>query len=261
MATCATARNRIRSSRFTALCPPYADLEPLGNRDVPVLGGPGVAVVWDLGHGIDVEGLRLAEERRPGVALLVMLPPPEAIQSTTPLFEVVETCRPHSIVPHHPRQSVDEWLRLLQRLPSDLAAEVVDYLIWSGLRIDRETRRIIRRTLELSAELRTVSGLARALYVSRRALGRRFLRRGLPSPSHWLHFGRVLRAALRLQGTPDNLFTVACSLGYSDGFALSNQMHRLTGIRPSVAREHYGWEWIVERWLEREGTREAAGAV
>lgn len=248
--------SRVEPSRFSLLRPPYDSLHPISGSDVAVVGGAGAALIWDLRHGIDVRGLRTAEERAPGVALLVMLPPAEDILSTTPLFEVVETCRPHSIIPHHPRHSLEEWTRLLQRLPVDLGSELVDYLTWSGLRIDRETRRIIRRTTELSAELRTVSGLARALYVSRRALGRRFMKRGLPAPSHWLHFGRVLRAALRLQGTTDNLFSVACSLGYSDGFALSNQMYRLTGVRPSMTRDHYGWEWLVECWLEREGTRE-----
>jgi len=70
-----------------------------------------------------------------------------------------------------------------------------------------------------------------------------------------------LRAALRLQSGSDNLFSVACSLGYSDGFALSNQMYRLTGVRPSATRDHYGWEWLVERWLEREGTRDLSKAA
>jgi len=57
---------------------------------------------------------------------------------------------------------------------------------------------------------------------------------------------------LRLQGSSENLFTVACGLGYPDGFALSNQMHRLTGVRPSQARECLGWEWLVDAWLTTE---------
>lgn len=104
----------------------------------------------------------------------------------------------------------------------------------------------------MSAELRTVSALSRSLYLSRRALGRRFLGRGLPVPSHWLHFARVLRGAIRLQNSDDSLFSVAAQLGYTDGFALSNQMKRLTGVRPSTARERLGWEWLVEAWLCRE---------
>jgi hypothetical protein len=69
----------------------------------------------------------------------------------------------------------------------------------------------------------------------------------------------VLRATLRLQSTEDNLFTIACDLGYPDGFALSNQMYRLTGIRPTMARECLGWEWVMESWLRQEA--EAGGLV
>ena len=97
-----------------------------------------------------------------------------------------------------------------------------------------------------------MSGLSRSLYLSRRALGRRFLTRGLPVPSHWLHFVRILRTALRLQSTEDTLFTIACDLGYPDGFALSNQMRRLTGVRPTSARDCLGWEWLIESWLRQE---------
>ena len=104
----------------------------------------------------------------------------------------------------------------------------------------------------MAGELRTIGGLARALYVSRRALGRRFMARGLPVPSHWLQFGRLLRVAVQLQNSSDSLFAIATASGYADGFALSNQMYRLTGVRPSSVRERLGWEWFVEAWLEME---------
>jgi hypothetical protein len=55
-----------------------------------------------------------------------------------------------------------------------------------------------------------------------------------------------------MQSTEDTLFTIACDLGYPDGFALSNQMHRLVGIRPTSARDCLGWEWLIESWLRRE---------
>jgi hypothetical protein len=45
---------------------------------------------------------------------------------------------------------------------------------------------------------------------------------------------------------------VATSLGYPDGFSLSNQMQRLMGLRPSLMRDCFGWEWIVEAWLFQE---------
>ena len=46
--------------------------------------------------------------------------------------------------------------------------------------------------------------------------------------------------------------SVAFEMGYSDGFTLSNQMERLTGVRPRQARELLGWEWAVEAWLQNE---------
>jgi AraC-like DNA-binding protein len=150
------------------------------------------------------------------------------------------------------RMDAEELVPLLKRFPTDLSLEVTEYLTWRGIEVDMDTRHLVRKTLELSEDLRTVSGLARSLYISRRALGRRFMTRGLPVPSHWLHFGRILRASLRLQNPEATLHSVACGLGYPDGFALSNQMSRLTRLRPSIMRECFGWEWIVEAWLYRE---------
>jgi AraC-like DNA-binding protein len=161
-------------------------------------------------------------------------------------------CRPHSILPYVEDLDPEELVSILRRFPNDFAIEVTEYLSWRGLELDVDTRRLLRKTFELSGELRTVSALARALYMSRRALGRRFLTRGLPVPSHWLHFARILRGSIRLQNPESSLFSVGCDLGYPDGFAFSNQMKRLTGLRPSLMRECFGWEWIVESWLRRE---------
>lgn len=242
----------LQTAPFMLLRPPYDSLDPLQLGELASTSVRGTALVWDLLDGIDAVALKAAASRPRGMALMVMLPPPENVSSDVPVFEIVESCRPHSILPHHPRHCVDEWSTLLRRLPPDLPSEIVDHLVWTGTRIDLSTRHILRRILELSTELRTVSGLARSLYMSRRALGRRLLQRELPVPSHWLHFGRVLRVALKLQASGDNLFSVASSMGYPDGFALSNQMHRLTGVRPSEARAALGWEWLVEAWMARE---------
>jgi len=172
------------------------------------------------------------------------------------LLELMEKCRPHSILPHMTELSPGELVAFLRRFPSDLPLEVVDYLTWRGIEVDTDTRRLVRKTLESSADLRTVGGLARSLYMSRRGLGRRFTSRGLPAPSHWLHFGRVLRASIMLQKPEITLHFAANELGYADGFSLSNQMSRLTGLRPSIMRECFGWEWIVESWLRQEALEE-----
>jgi AraC-like DNA-binding protein len=161
-------------------------------------------------------------------------------------------CRPLGILPYHETPSVEDLVWALTRPPEDLPLEVTEYLIWRGIPLDRETARIIRKTVELSAEVRSISALARSLYLSRRALGRRFLNRGLPVPSHWLHFARLLRVAIRLQNSGESVVAIGFELGYPDGFSLSNQMMRLIGCRPSEVRAHLGWEWVLEAWLRRE---------
>lgn len=104
----------------------------------------------------------------------------------------------------------------------------------------------------MSVTTQTLSALAKGIYLSRRALGRRFQQRGLPVPSHWLQFCRILRVAIRVQNTEESLHTIARALGYPDGFTLSNQAERLIGVRPSLMRQRLGWEWVAEAWLERE---------
>ncbi len=245
----------MRAGALSIFSPPYRWLESV--TDHSTLPGrlrtsPGVALLWSLEEGDWGRAFDLVRSRPGGVALVVVLPRAEDVAQDREVLRVVEVCRPHSILPYHPEPSTDDLRSLLCRPPEDLAIEVTDYLAWRGIVVDGDTRRLIRRTIELAGEIKSVSALSRSLYLSRRALGRRFLARGLPVPSHWLHFGRILRAALRLQGTDDTLFTVACDLGYPDGFALSNQMYRLTGIRPTTARECLGWEWVMESWLRRE---------
>lgn len=240
---------------FSLLAAPYRTLTPLYNPMELHARGPslrGAALVWNLARGNPTRDMGLAASRPGGLALVALLPPGDRIRRDPDLLELVEDCRPQSILPFHPAPDPEELSRLLAREPEDLPGEVADYLVWRGLRMDGDTRRLVRRTLELASELKTIGGLARSLYLSRRALGRRFLSRGLPVPSHWLQFGRVLRACLRLQTSNDSLFTVGVAHGYPDGFALSNQMYRLTGVRPSTVRERLGWEWIVEAWLEME---------
>jgi len=238
------------------LRPPYRRLRPLsGSRhELRELGrDPGSALVWSPPtRHIAPEHLDYVRGRPGGLSLILVLPPATELPETASLLRMVEESRPASILPHLPDPEAEELAELLRRPPDDLPAQVTEYLRWRGFRVDRETVRLIRRVVELSAELRSVSALARGLYLSRRALGRRFMTRGLPVPSHWLHFSRLLRVLIHLQTTDDAVARAGYRLGYGDGFALSNQMVRLTGIRPSEARRHLGWEWFMEAWLRCE---------
>lgn len=247
----------VENHPFIAFLPPYDSLEAVEHpsqllREIkPIKGG---AIVWNLRVGDWGAGFRAVRERPHGVALIILLPPAVELGGTERILELMEHCRPHSVLPFLDQLDPEELVPVLRRFPSDFALEVTEYLVWRGIEVDLDTRQLIRKTLKLSGELQTVSDLAKALYTSRRALGRRFMTRGLPVPSHWLHFGRVLRAALLLQKRDSNLYSIACHLGYPDGFSLSNQMMRLTQLRPSILRECFGWEWVVEAWLRQEAS-------
>ena len=240
---------------FSILAYPYEGLIPVDEPQGVVHSAaapPGSAMVWDLSKRCRRRDIPAVSGRPPGMALILVLPPSERITQKTPLLEISELCRPSAILPFHPRLDPEDLTDLLRAGPDDLPLAVTDFLRFRGIRVDRDTRHLIRRTVELSREIRTVQGLSRALYLSRRALGRRFVSQRLPVPSHWLQISRLLRAAIQLQRQRHTLDAVAVALGYPDGFSLSNQIDRLTGFRPSVARERLGWEWLLEAWLRVE---------
>ncbi len=131
----------------------------------------------------------------------MILPPVADLANDPTILHLIEACCPHGILPFHERLAEPELAQVLRRPPDDLSASVTDYLAWRGIRIDRDTVHLIRRTIDNSADLHSISALARSTYVSRRALGRRFLSRGLPVPSHWLQLGRLLRVAIKRQNS------------------------------------------------------------
>ena len=240
---------------------PYLELSPLtgGKQQLRAEGRvAGSALVWCLRGGAHEQDIPVVNGRPGGLALIVILPPFSSPVVDTALVRAVDAARPSAVLPHHPAPDLEDLAGLLRRPPEDLGVEVTDYMAWRGIRLDRETTHLVRRMVALSADLRSVSALCRSLYLSRRALGRRFLGHGLPVPSHWLHVARLIRVAIRLQNSDDSVLSVGFELGYPDAFALSNQMMRLTGYRPSEARAFLGWEWLLEAWLRREAD---AGAL
>lgn len=238
---------------LSVLAHPYHRLEPFqgGRQELKEAArGGGTAVVWRMGRAPTPPEAELLRTRPGGLALLVVLPPVAHLDPG--MIHRLQLLRPAAVLPHHEDPSVVELTHVLRRPPVDLAVEVTDYLQWRGLQLDHDTVRLVRRIVELSDNLRSVAALSRSMYMSRRALGRRFLSLGLPVPSHWLQMARLLRVALRLQTTDASVFSVAYELGYPDGFSVSNQMSRLLGHRPTDVRERLGWEWLLESWLRRE---------
>jgi len=213
---------------------------------------PGCALVWNATPAPPDWELTAVMRRPGGMSLLVILPSPSRVIKSPPLLHLLHQVRPHGILPCGTDHSLGSLTQILRRPPDDLAAELTEYLSWRGITLDLDTRRIVRRIVELSADLRSISAISRSLYLSRRALGRRFLKQGLPVPSHWLQVSRLLRIASKLQNSVATLSSVAYDSGYPDGFSISNQMQRLFGHRPSDVRKSFGWEWIAEAWLQRE---------
>lgn len=234
---------------------PYSALRPIegGGKQLKAEGRkPGSALIWVLEGGATEPDRNIVEQRPGGLPLIVILPRVTDLANDPTIFHLIEACRPHGILPFHERLAERELAQVLKRPPDDLSASVTEYLAWRGIKIDRDTVHLIRRTIDKSADLRSITALARSMYLSRRALGRRFLSRGLPVPSHWLHLGRLLRVAIKLQNSRDSIFSVAYEFGYPDGFSVSNQMERIMGVRPHEARKQLGWEWLMECWLRRE---------
>ncbi|MBT8478015.1 MAG: AraC family transcriptional regulator [Gemmatimonadetes bacterium] len=246
----------IADGPFFLMRPPYRGLDPVprSSRLSPSIGLTGAALVWCMRaeETRDPDPVQQVRRRPGGVSLLVVLPPAAAVADKSRVLRMIEFCRPAAVMPYHEEPHLDDLTTLLGAPPDDLAARAIDFLRWRGIPLDLEIRRLVRRTLELSAELRSVNALARGIYLSRRALGRRFTSCGLPVPSHWLHAARLLRAVIRLQRMEYSLSSVSYELGYPDAFALSNQMKRLAGVRPSEIRGRLGWEWFLETWLQRE---------
>lgn len=234
------------------LGPPYRQLTVI-DPDFPLRScGGGWVVIWHLGSPEWHRGAGVAANRPAGMPLAMILPDRDDRLSVLRVLRAIEQSRPQAVLPYYEAPTARDIARVIRREPTCLATSVADFLEWRGFSLDPVTRSIIRRTVQLSSEVQTVAALARNLYMSRRALGRRLLNSGLPVPSHWLHISRVLRATIKLQNSETSLFSIACSLGYSDGFSLSNQMLRLCGIRPMEARERLGWEWVFETWLAKE---------
>ena len=242
-------------AKLSILAHPYDRLDPLihGKRQLQAAAEhPGTAVVWQVTGHHDEQTARFVEDRPGGLALIVILPRSSTLEDDPALLDAVLSARPRGLLPHHYGPRASDLAEVLRCPPLDMAADVTDYLTWRGISLDRDTTNIVRQIIDLSARTKTINGLARAMYLSRRALGRRLSDRGLPVPSHWLQFARLLRLTARLQNSEANIFSLAYELGYPDSFAVSNQMYRLIGHRPSVVRERLGWDWVLESWIRRE---------
>lgn len=241
------------TSGLNLIQPPYDRLEPRDRLPQPGLVPRGSAVVWWLVDGDRQAGeFNVLRERPFDLPLIVILPAPREIHRTLPLLRVLRSLRPRSVLPGLALGTPQAMARTLVTPPSALVDAVLLNLLDRRLLTHGPVASDIRRIFQLAPSVTSISGLARRLYTSRRTLGRRFSLSGLPVPSHWLQFARLLIVSSHLQTDPSAIFRIASRAGYPDGFTLSNQMKRLIGCRPTEVRVCLGWEWILESWIRRE---------
>lgn len=244
----------LRGRQLALLAPPYDLMRPIDLSWTPMSLPPrGRALVWWL-----IDGRRQAAEYRwlyrrpPGLPLVIILPPAAQVARAIPLLNKLGALAPRGVLPSGPITLPARIRTIVAASPQPLPKALTDYLIRRGLLETTRAREEVHTILELSPVVTSVSKLVKRLFSSRRTLGRHFSMRGLPAPSHWLQFGRLMHVAIRLQSDSSAAFRVALRAGYPDGFTMSNQMRRLLDCRPSEVRCTVGWEWLVEAWISQE---------
>lgn len=235
--------------------PPYFELIPathLAQRERPPRG---IFLLWDLRHMSDFATAAERVARRPhGMELIIVLPPAHQMDRIRDLFEGLIEFRPCAMLPASLNSS-ERLRQMLRNLPRRPHQEFVDYVKRRGLICDDRARVEIGRLFSEARVVHSVALLARRMASSRRTLGRHFAEAGLPAPSRWLQFARLLYASLHLQRNRCSIGRAAAEMGYPDPFTMSNQMKRLTGLRPSEVKSRYGWTWIIECWILEEARR------
>lgn len=243
------------SHELSYFAPPYFELieaSHLAQGDAPPRG---VFLLWDLKHTTDFAAAAERVARRPhGMALIVVLPPPHQMGRIADIVDGLVDFRPCAIMPASLNSS-ERLRQLLRNLPRHPHQEFADYIRHRGLLCDDRSRVEVERIFVEARVVSSVNGLARRVGSSRRTLGRHFAEAGLPEPSRWLQFARLLYVSLYLQRNRCSVGRAAAEMRYPDPFTMSNQMKRLIGLRPSDIKARYGWTWIVECWIVEEVKR------
>lgn len=234
--------------------PPYQAFRKIDTSWTPKTFPPrGEALIWRLADAASqAKELEWLYSRPPGLPLIVVMPPPRFLEFVMPLLRYVQGARPKAILPTCEYITPERLVRLLAAAPRDLASTVAKYLEDRGLLRTKKIYDEVKCVLELAPQTHSIARLSRRLSLSRRTLGRHYLSEGIPVPSHWLQFSRLLYVSVRLQNEDVPISRLLGSTGYPDVFTMSNQMKRLIGCRPSDVRHCVGWEWIVEAWIARE---------
>jgi AraC-like DNA-binding protein len=115
----------------------------------------------------------------------------------------------------------------------------------AGQRLPAPLRSFARRTVEFPFHYTTLHALADTCGMSRGALKARFRRRGLPSPSTYLRWFRVMAVADRLADPSVSVAVVARHTGFTSDGNLCRSLWNLTSMTPTELRTLKGWNRLL----------------
>lgn len=214
----------------------------------------GAAVVWTIGDPASFQAeMDWLRTRPASVSLIVVLPPPSEAEWLIPRMRDLSSLRLRGVLPNSGVNNAETMRLLLRSAPRNLPSVAVTQFADHGILRNQNIRMLVGKIFELAPNVPSITQLSRKLYRSRRTLGRLFETEGLPVPSHWLQFARLLYVSALIQERPElPIMKAATAMRYPDGFTMSNQMKRLIGCRPSDVRENFGLSWIIEEWIKKE---------
>ena len=159
-----------------------------------------------------------------------------------------------------------EWLgrRLRESMEAQVAgATWVDRALGdlgraAGAQLPSSLRGFARRVMEFPSHYDDLHPVARACGVTRGALKARFRRRGLPSPSVYVRWFRMMAASYALSDRTATVAQVASRLGFTSDGNLCRAMLSLTRQTPTEVRTLHGWNRLL---ISFAWTHLGAGAV
>lgn len=115
----------------------------------------------------------------------------------------------------------------------------------AGAQLPTSLRGFARRVMEFPSHYDDLHPVARACGLSRGALKARFRRRGLPSPSVYLRWFRMMAVSYALSDRTATVAQVANRLGFTSDGNLCRAMLALTGQTTTEVRTLHGWNRLL----------------
>lgn len=235
--------------------PPYQSFEVIRELCNELPSEPGTSVIWRYGgNGKQQREYEALLGRPPTLPLVIYAPGFQIATQHASTLHDLEILKPKAVLPDEGEPSAKRVREVLRRRPADWADVCAVRLEpYCGGKDPDLAIHLVKQLIRMAKDVPSIRIAAKRLYTSRRTLGRRLSDAGMPKPSHILQFARLVTAVIEMQADGITVGRAAIRLGYPDGFTLSNQMVRLIGVRPSSAKQVLGWEWLLDKWIAREG--------